>query len=819
MVDAVIGVCFFAAALGGVGIGLALAFTRNAETLELMGEEQPALPSEVLDRNGDLITTFFSTENRQLVSLSEVPQHLIDALLTREDRNFFRHKGWDPIGLIKALAGHFLLGRPLRGASTITQQLAGWLYDDRTDISLGRKVRELWWAFQMERRWTKQEILEKYLNEMPLGHNNSGVEAASQFYFGHSVRNISLAESALLVIVYANPTLYSPLKNPEGARERSHEILQDMVKLGYATQAEADRSFNEYWDNYAWNRSATSSAFFNREDKAPYFSEYVRGLLDEMLFGAWDMYTDGLRIYTTLDLGYQAVADRVMTKHIGLVSGMVERTHQRSDVLARDEFLPLVEMLALGFEMPDFVAGSARRQNDAYELYLERLNPQLDTIATMFGLTELKEATLKGQELRVAQMRQTELEGALVSLDSTRGWILAMVGGRKFESTNQFNRAVLGRVQPGSSFKPLYYSAAIDSRKATMATMLVDAPTSFVSPDGTYWQPLNFIGSWEGPVLLWWALADSKNVPSAKVFDMVGIENAIDWTSRLLALDTPAAREAAFKPPHGYPIALGVAAVSPLQMARAYATFPNGGEAVEPVAILKIVDRNGRVILEPEKEARLKRGASTQLVSPQTARIMTEILQRAVQRGTLNGTRYLAQQRGADIADDWDRPIAGKTGTTQNWVAAWTVGFTPQVTTAIWMGFDQGVRSMGRRVTGATAVAPAWVEYMDTIHRGLPVMQFKEPARGLVRQTVCAVSGQLPTEYCTDGLEVLTFIEGTAPRTLCDIHVYAEEQTQSVIQQLNPFLDFRSELPPDMLRSFLDDAADGGDGGRSPLAD
>ena len=820
LTDALIGLCIFLAASLGVGVGLGLAATRNVEALSSFGTYRPALPTEVLDRNGDLITQFFSDEKRDLVSLNDVPEHLIHALLTREDRSFFKHRGWDPVGLAKAVFGAAFLGRRLRGASTITQQLAGWRFEDRQEISVRRKIAELWWAWQMERRWTKEEILEQYLNEMPLGHNTSGVEAASQFYFRASVRDITLAESALLVVIYANPSYYSPFKNPQAAKERSKGLLDDMVKLGYATSAEADQSFNEFWDSYDWSRSATSSAFFERPDKAPYFSEYIRSQLEDVLFGAIDIYRDGLKVYTTLDLAHQRIADRVMQKNIQLVDDKVQERAKVSSVAARDDFVSLIDTLALSYDIPDFRVGKTRRRNDARSLYVERINPALDAVALMLSVPDLKNLTQKAQDLRVEEIKQSEVEGALVSIESTTGRILAMVGGRKWENSDQFNRANLARVQPGSSFKPLYYSLAIESRKATMATMLLDAPVRFTNPDGTFYEPLNFVGKWEGPVLLWWALADSKNVPSIKVFDMVGIEPAIDWTSALLGLADAEARELAFRPPHGYPIGLGIAGVSPLQMARAYATFPNGGQAVEPVAIVKILNRDGEVIAEPEKEARLRRSnRDARLMSPQTAYIMTEMLQRAVARGTLSASRYLAGLTGT-----WGRPMAGKTGTTQNWVAAWTVGFSAQITTAIWFGFDQGSRSMGRYVTGATVGGPAWAEYMDAVHSDLPARDFKRPTSGLVERTVCSTSGLLPTASCPK-TETLLFLEGTAPRTLCDVHPYQERQMDIVIDRVgrSPLAgDLRSEIPSDMLESFVDETPAPGESGaprRSPLAD
>jgi penicillin-binding protein 1A len=801
-----------------VGLGLVVGATRSIAEIASFGAYLPALPTVVLDRNGNVITELFSEEKRELVSLSEIPQHLIDALLTREDRGFFRHRGWAPLRLAKAIAEHLILGRPLRGASTITQQLAGWRYEDRRrDDTLRRKIRELWWAFQMERRLTKQEILEQYLNEIPLGHNAYGVEAASQFYFGKTVRKVTLAESALMVVIYASANLYSPLRNPENARERSRWLLDEMVRLGYANAQAADLSFSELWASYDWSRPATTSLYFDREDRAPYFSEYVREQLNELLPSTWDVYRDGLRVYTTLDLEQQAAADRIVGRHLRTVGAKVGERMTEAAALALEVHLPVVALLALGFGLEEIATGEDLARTSAVRAYLRDMNPAVDHLAALFTLPLLKAAAQSAHEIRREEVRQTVVQGALVALESTTGRIRAMVGGRGFESTDQFNRATQSRVQPGSAFKPLYYSLAIDSRKATMGTQLRDAPLQFLNPDGTPYQPLNYQGRWEGPVPLWWALADSKNVPSVEVFDLVGQEPAVAWASRMLGLEDPADREAAFGATRGYAIALGVAAVSPLEMARAYATFPNGGELVEPVSIVRIEDRSGAVIREPERDARLGRsGRNNQLMSPQGAAIMTEILGRTVERGTLRGARDRAQAAGADMGPGWDRPIAGKTGTTQNWGAAWAVGFTAQYTTAVWLGFDRGGRSLGADVTGATAAAPAWAEYMDTVHRGLPVQAFRVPETGLIRQRVCTISGLLPTEWCPETEELL-FIEGTTPRVYCEIHPYQERQAESVIQRMSPFTDLRSALPDDLFDSFLEDG--GAPAGPSPLAD
>jgi penicillin-binding protein 1A len=264
-------VSFAVAILIGVSLGIALAATRNISTKEQFSGSVTPLPTKVLDINDREITQFFGEQNREPVTIDQVPQHLIDALLTREDRTFYTHHGFSVRGLARAVF-NIVTGRYVSGASTITQNLAGRLYADRRDISIKRKLIELWWAVQMERRYTKQEILEMYLNEMPFGAGNLGVQAASKFYFNHPVQEDTVAESAMLVIQLASPSLNNPIRNPQRARKLQREILDQMIQLRYVTKKEADDSFNEYWSKYDYTRS-NSSAFLNREDKAPYFSE------------------------------------------------------------------------------------------------------------------------------------------------------------------------------------------------------------------------------------------------------------------------------------------------------------------------------------------------------------------------------------------------------------------------------------------------------------------------------------------------------------------------------------------------------------------
>jgi penicillin-binding protein 1A len=768
---------FAIAILLGVTLGIALAATRNISTKEQFGDAQAALPTRILDINDREITEFFGEQNREPVTIDQVPQHLIDALLTREDRNFYSHHGFSLRGLLRA-AFNIVTGRYVSGGSTLTQNLAGRLYADRTDISIKRKVVELWWAIQMERRYTKQEILEMYLNEMPFGSGNLGVQAASKFYFAHPVQEDTVAESAMLVIQLASPSLNNPIRNPQRARKLQREILDQMVQLHYVTKKEADDSFNEYWARYDYTR-ANSSAFLDREDKAPYFSEYIRGQLDDLLVGSYNYLTDGLVVHTTLNLDYQREADARMTQDIDKVNALYLATAGAQVSSSNAAYLPLIDLLGFTFNVDDLMYRNRNASGNAKRDYSRKIAPLVDIVTNLFGLQKAQEIVSGGIGTALAVTRKTQVQGALVSMDPNTGYILAMVGGRQFSRSDQFNRATQSRVQPGSAFKPLYYSAAIDSRKFTPATMILDAPVVFTNADGALYEPLNYKGQWHGRVLLRDALAESMNVPSLKVLDGIGFDAAIQRASRLLGVTDPAEIDKRF--PRYYPLGLGIIYVSPLEMVRAYSTFENGGREVEPVSIRYIEDRNGKIVMEPAKEAlarESRKGDAAQIMSPQTAYIMTSILQSTIKEGTLGGQGNLL-----DIWSDKSQPFAAKTGTTQNWEDAWTVGFSPWMTTAVWYGFDEGNRSLGTALTGAAIAGPTWANYMKSVHKDLAVKRFTRPDTGLTEVVVSATSGLLPTAFTKKTITEL-FLQGTEPRAFDEIDEYNATQTDSTLETL-----------------------------------
>ena len=771
----------------GIVAGIAIAATSNIRESENFQDFKLDLPTRIYDVKGRLITEFYAEEKREMVSIKELPRHLVNAFITREDRSFYQHHGFTLKGLMRAAFG-VVTRQSLGGGSSITQQLAGTLYADRRDISLKRKLVELWWALQLERRYTKEEILEQYLNRMIMGSGGLyGVEAASKYFFGHSAREITLAESAILVIQLSSPGKYNPFTKPNNAYARARQVLDDMVKFGYATKEEADASFADYWDNFDYTRT-DQGAFYSREDAAPWFSEYVRRQLEDTLYGSLDLYTDGLVVNTTLDLDQQRLADQYMKEGIATANANFKRSSGERLGDADRTYIPIVEMLGLTFDLDELFVSDSKVKAKTLEYYQKNINPTADAMSLLFGLPQLKAMSNAGSSREKSALEKTTVEGALVTMECETGRITALVGGSQFSASNQLIRATQGDyLMPGSCFKPLYYSAAIDSRKFTEGSLIYDSPVVFYNEDGTPYTPLNFKGEWKGSVLLWYALAKSMNVPSLKVLDGIGFDAAIDRAASLLGITDPDQIRRTF--PRVYPLGLGVIGTTPLRMARAFSVFANQGKAVTPIAIRSVEDRNGRVILEPEKDLRTqqkKLGAALQVVSPQNAAVMVDMLQRVVRVGTLQWPSEGGQIFTYKDAQGkkYTIPSAGKTGTTQNWADAWTVGFTPYLTTAIWFGFDKPGNSLGIDQSGAVLAGDIWSHYMRDIHRGLPYKGFSMPQNGLIEVSVCSVSGLLPTSSCSDGTVKLLFYEGTQPNKLCDIHPGNSERDRDLLGRI-----------------------------------
>jgi len=367
-----------------------------------------------------------------------------------------------------------------------------------------------------------------------MGPGTYGVETTSKHFFGHSSREVDLAESAVLAVLLSGPTLFNPLRNPNQSMDRVRFVLDRMIEFGYTTKEEAEASFNEYWENFDYTRPAVS-AYYSREDKAPWFSEYVRRELEVIMYGTRDYYRDGYIVNTTLDLNHQEAAEKFMAEGLEKANREFLRSSGRSNTQAERIYIPIVDMLTLYFDLTDIRAAAAG-QNEARSVsrYNRSINPVVDLAALAFGIPELKDITNQSFAQQKISSERNVVEGTLISIENDTGYITAIVGGSQYDESNQLIRATQGNLQPGSSFKPLYYSAAIDSRQFTAASLIYDVPMVFHNEDGTPYIPSNFRGRWEGPTLLYNALAQSMNIPSIKILDVIGFDAAINRSAALL---------------------------------------------------------------------------------------------------------------------------------------------------------------------------------------------------------------------------------------------------------------------------------------------
>lgn len=764
---------FMVCTILATALGWTLATTTNIKNSERFSTFNEALPTKILDVNGNLITEFASDEKREIIALNRLSINMINALLVREDRIFYAHKGFSYKAVARAVVGQ-LLHKSLGGGSTLTQQIAGTLFCDRSDMSIKRKIKELWWAIQMERRYSKNEIMELYLNKIYFGGGTYGVNAASKYYFGHDATYISPAEAAILVIQLSNPAYYNPFDHPNRAMERQRYVLDQMVIARAISKSEADESYNDFWAAFDYTRTSAGS-YFLREDKAPWFSEYVRRELANLIYGSSDIYTGGFIVNTTVNLALQREAERILQKYIREGNSRYNKEHGTKTDISSGIYVPMAELLALNFGIPQIKTNEARVRIQSLDEYLTKINPVLDVASLMFGVDALKLGIVTpANNMSKKEDERTTIEGTMVCLQNDTGYISALVGGSKFDSENQFIRATQAKLQPGSCFKPLYYTEAIDSRKFTVSSIISDTPVVFHTSDGRPYIPQNFKGEWLGNVPLFYALIHSMNVPSLKVLDGIGFDAAINRAVSLLGIPPNELPTRGFN--KVYPIGLGVCSVKPIELARAYSVIASGGHAITPICIRNVQDKKGNIIINVEKDIR-ERDAKNQILDPSTAFVMTRLMEQTVQSGTLAGQAGKFIFRNSKGAQ-YTIPAAGKTGTTQNWADAWTSGFTPYYTATFWFGFDRPGQSLGINITGSTLAGYAWGEFMREAHRGIGGRDFPDPDAGMeeksvVSAVICNKSGLLATEDCPTGRRNQStqwYLLGTQPTEPCNIH-------------------------------------------------
>lgn len=671
----------------------------NLPKIDTLEDYTPHLITTIYDVNNTVIDELF-VERRTLVPLSDIPVDLQNAIIAIEDSNFFQHWGVDFQGIARASLANLRKGKVVEGGSTITQQLAKVLFLTRRR-TLSRKIRELMLALQLERDYTKEEILQLYLNQIYFGQGAYGVQAASRVYFNKKVIELNLAECALLAGLPRAPNRYSPFVDISNAYRRRSIVLNRMVKLGYISQEEAHQA------NY--HPLTVENEQVLKED-APYFVEYIRQYL-EKAYGSNAIYKGGLKVYTTLDLNIQTIAEEVLAESL-----------DRFDIERKEEL-------------------EKEKEEQEQEKEIEE--------------EEIAEEEPSEEDEELIEEELPKVQGAIVAIDPRTGQIRIMVGGRDFKES-QFNRVAQAHRQPGSAFKPFIYISAIDSGY-TLNTIIEDSPIAYYN-DGDNWKllsettdlsdidpeiaanideeklwiPQNYKEKFRGSILMRDALVNSVNICTVKLLDMIRPITAVYYAQKM-GINSRLTNTLS--------LALGTSEVTPLEITSAYATIANNGIKTEPYAIIRVEDPSGKVLEEnfpQEKE----------VLNAQTNYLITHLMKKVCEEGTGWYTRYLK------------RPRAGKTGTTNEFTDAWFIGFVPNIVCGVWVGYDD-TRTLGDKKAGGVVAAPIWTTIMKRILTQTPILEFPVP-QDIVFVKINPRTGLLALED-SPGAILMPFVKGTEP--------------------------------------------------------
>lgn len=750
--------------------------------VDRLADYKPPIVSQVIGDDGSLVGEFY-LERRTVVPVDKIPRKLIQAFVAAEDSNFFQHKGIDYFGIVRAAIKNLISMRKKEGASTITQQVAkSMLLTPEKKFS--RKIKEAILATRMEKKLSKDEILYIYLNQIYLGAGAYGVQLAAETYFGKDVENLNLAEMAMLAGLPKAPNTYSPIKHMDRARERQSYVLERMVKEGYITPAEAEHAKNTPIVIKPMKK-------VNSEQSA-YFLEQIRIQLEEK-YGEDRLYKEGIKIYTTMNAEMQKAAFEAVTRGL-------KEVDKRQGFRGALKYLAESEVEGFCRQVEDGIDGPTLRTGATYQGVVTKIDTARSDLtvrvgdrtgnltrrnmswagkmhlADSYGKPEVKGKALGlGAVIEVSvvtpdvnragavfALDQTpEAQAALVALDPRSGGVKALVGGYDFKKS-QFNRAMQAKRNPGSAFKPIIYAAAID-KGMTPATIFDDSPVEYESGKDKAWKPKNYDNIYRGNVTMREALTDSINVVSVKILEEIGVNTAIEYAKKL-GITSPLAANLT--------LALGSSSLTPLELTTAYAVFASGGYRPTPYFITKVVDGDGKVLEEtPTPQIPVFGSATTAVnlmmpsgmtstappvnplapvpvMSPETAYIMTNLMESVVNSGTGQRARAVG------------RPVAGKTGTTNDMKDAWFVGFVPQLVAGVWVGYDQE-KSLGAGGSGGQAAAPIWTEFMQRSLSSMRVEDFKAPAN-ITFALINPRSGKLAREG-SEGAVMECFVTGTEP--------------------------------------------------------
>lgn len=678
-------------------------FAPELPSLSQLEQINPKLVTKINDMNGEIAHEYF-VERREWTPFDSIPVNAIHAVMATEDRAFYDHWGMNVWAIPSAILESATSGKKLRGASTLTQQLTKLLFltPERT---ISRKIKEMMTAIRIEQTYTKKEILEFYMNEVYLSGGNYGFQAAGKFYFGRPLDSLTIPEYAVLAGMLQRPEAYRPDRHPKASLERRNTVLYAMRDAGYIT--------NDEYHQYIETPITLAKKEVNG-DAGLYFYEEIRKYMEKK-YGENSLYADGVTINSTIDPYIQAFADSVARVQ-------VEKVRRRVKYRATRRLL-----LTKKYDMPE-----------------DSVVAHFDSIYTLFKKEYLAKDTVPDLTKRrfPDSIRYHHAEVAAILIENETGAIRAMVGGSDWNSS-RWNRAVQSLRQPGSSFKPIVYSTAMDNG-ASPCDSVNDQPVSIPDPDdknpNKVWRPANFEHDFEGMMTLRRALYRSKNLPAILTGMKYGLNNVVNYARKFGIVRAPLMAVPS--------LALGSVGATLMEMTSAYTVFPNGGTRIEPYMIESIVDRNGEVI---EKNSKVEH----EVLRPASAYLMVDILKDVNVRGT-----------AARVwANGFTHPSGGKTGTTNDYTDCWYIGFTKQYTMGIWVGSDSP-GTLGAGHTGTEDALPVWIAVMKELHKDLPRKPFPVPA-GVVSKGVCNHTGKMAGEFCSEKTYCL-YTAGYAPSETCD---------------------------------------------------
>ena len=747
----------------------------DIEAIELY---QPTIPTKIYDIKGEVISEFF-TEQRALVNYKDLPPHLIEAIISMEDNNFMKHAGIDIIGIFRGTIGNMLLGRRPRGASTLTQQVARGIVLKSRERTITRKLREIWVTFQIEKRLTKEEIVTLYFNQIFFGHSVYGVQAASRFYFNKDVQDLNLAECAMLATLPPSPNTYSPINNPNISMQRHKVVLKRMNDMKFITQAEGDIAYKEFWESYTGKIGRRGTTAYSASmDRAPYVTEYVRRILVER-YDEKTLKEEGLKIYTTIDIEKQEAAQKLLTEALRNYNIKYEGGSLDISSVYDRTLLNKLEMLSLIVALPEDLAYN--KFNIAVRDALNKnVSSPLALLSDMFGMENVNDVIMEVMKADEAELSR-QIEGALVSINPKNGYIVSMVGGSGFTPRNQLNRVTQARRQAGSAFKPFVYAASMDITNYSPSTIVSDAPIGFVFEDGNSWIPKNYSANFKGDVSLRYALAVSLNIATINVLNYVGVTNAIKYMEPIFKADNDEKKSKRMFNAD-LTLSLGTGLFTPLELTTGFATIANEGKEVEPILIRYVTDRHDVMIDNFEEDLKKEieeRGGAKQVMSQEVAYLISDILSGVLRGGTATSAMYEAK---------FTRMGAGKTGTSNDWKDAWFVGYTPELTTGIWIGFDSFKYSLGNNQVGGRIAAPIWGKYMVEALKTIKPTWYKKP-NNIVNANICAISGKLPSASCYS-IKSELFIRDKIPNEICNVCANYLQDSSELDSIIDSFLDY-----------------------------